>query len=88
MRHTLHCGSHVRFLPPFFYGCCVLYVFNAPLYRPLAKVGHLGRSLTELVRLWPYEMQSVLGLVGEVWRERVRGRGNGLNRMRKETGRD
>ena len=31
LRQTLHCGSHVRFLPPFFYGRCVLYVFNAPL---------------------------------------------------------
>ena len=40
VRQTLHCGPDVRFLPPppFFYGCCVLYVFNAPLLHEVQWV--------------------------------------------------
>ena len=34
VRQTLHCGAHVRFLPPFFYGSCVLYVSNSPCAGP------------------------------------------------------
>ena len=35
-RQTLHCGPDVFFLPPFLYGCCVLYVFNSPFLTHLA----------------------------------------------------
>ena len=31
LRQTLHCGSHVRFLPPFFYGWLRTVRFQRPL---------------------------------------------------------
>ena len=50
VRQTLHCGPNVRFLPPFFYGCCKGALKTFSTQQPTAKRRwHTGsRQITEV----------------------------------------